>query len=69
MNSNRKAFRSQSIGNVRFSQIDDNFFKNKYNTINIERKMPNSSHEYKSLFKNYYKSKKKSIIIKIHITR
>ena len=58
MNSNRKTFWSQSIGNFRFSQTDANFYKNKYKTINIVSNMPNSSPEYKSLFKSYYKRKK-----------
>ena len=58
MNSNRKTFWRQSIGNFRFSQTDANFYKNKYKTINIVSNMPNSDPEYKSLFKSYYKRKK-----------
>ena len=64
MNPKRKAFRSQSIGNIRFSQTDANFYKNKYKTINISNNIPNSVPDYKSLFKSYYKSIKNNNNIK-----
>jgi len=57
MNPNRKVFLSQSIGNIRFSQTNSYFYKNKYKTINISNNIPNSIPEYKSLFRSYYKSK------------
>ena len=58
MNSKRNTVWSQTIDNDKFSQTDANFYKNKYKTINIASNIPNSTPEYKSLFKSYYKSKK-----------
>jgi len=45
----------QSVCNARFSDTGDNFYPNRYN---IRTSLPNSGPDYKSLFKNYYKSKK-----------
>ena len=44
----------QSVGNARFSNTGDNFYQKRYN---IRTNIPNSDPDYKSLFKQYYKSK------------
>ena len=50
-----KVFSSPSLGNIRFSYTDTNFYKKKTNKV--PKNKPDTHLDYKELFKYYYKNK------------
>ena len=55
MNLKSKVFSSPSLGNIRFSYTDNNFYKKKREKN--KKKKPKLTSDYKDLFKNFYKRK------------